>query len=85
MPYLNAQIPVVDKQGVVTLAFLRFLNALAPMVPTTVDRLPTAAVIGQLASVTDSTTNTWGATATGGGALVALVWWNGANWTVIGH
>ena len=84
MAYLNAQVPVVDKQGVLTLVFLRFLQGLGPARVTTVARLPAAPVVGQIASVTDSTTATWGATVAGGGANTVLAWWNGTNWTVIG-
>jgi len=39
-------------------------------------------VEGLLIPVTDSTTNTWGAIITGGGALHVLAYYNGTNWTV---
>lgn len=39
---------------------------------------------GTQASVTDSSTNTWGATVTGGGALHVLTYCDGTNWTVAG-
>jgi len=39
---------------------------------------------GQLAVVSDSTTATWGATITGGGANVVLAFCNGTNWKVAG-
>jgi hypothetical protein len=45
--------------------------------------LPTA-VEGMLVAVTDSTTTTWGATITGGGANHVLAYYNGSNWTVAG-
>lgn len=45
---------------------------------------PTTGNRGTLSVVTDSTTNTWGATITGGGANVVLAWSNGTAWTVIG-
>ena len=35
-------------------------------------------------TVTDSNTNTLGATVAGGGANTVRVWYNGTNWTVIG-
>jgi len=46
--------------------------------------LPTSPVIGQLASVSDGTSNTWGAVQSGGGIHQTLVWYNGSAWTVIG-
>lgn len=48
--------------------------------------LPAAAAgnKGMIAAVTDSSTATWGATITGGGANNVLAWSNGSNWTVIG-
>ena len=39
---------------------------------------------GYIAAISDSTTNTWGATVTGGGALYAMATCNGVNWTVMG-
>ena len=39
---------------------------------------------GETATVTDSTTNTWGATITGSGSDVVLAFCDGANWTVAG-
>jgi hypothetical protein len=32
--------------------------------------------------VTDSSTNTWGATISGGGSNHVLAYYNGSNWTV---
>lgn len=37
---------------------------------------------GMLCSITDSSTDVWGATVTGGGALHVLARYNGTNWTV---
>lgn len=46
---------------------------------------PSASAAGrQLAVITDSNTNTWGANVAGGGSFTVLAWWNGTNWTVIG-
>jgi hypothetical protein len=49
--------------------------------------LPLNPQVGALATISDSTTSTWGAviasTSPAPGATV-LAWWNGANWTVIG-
>lgn len=43
------------------------------------------AFLGQLAIITDSTVNTWGAAVTvGGGAFTVLCWFNGTQFTVIG-
>jgi len=49
----------------------------------TVAGLPTPST-GMMARVTDATTPIVGSTVVGGGAAAALVWYNGANWTVIG-
>ena len=46
--------------------------------------LPASPVAGMEATVTDSTTTTWGATITGGGSNIVRAWYNGTNWTVIG-
>lgn len=40
--------------------------------------------IGEVQSVTDATAPAIGSTVASGGSAKALVWWNGANWTVIG-
>jgi hypothetical protein len=49
----------------------------------TVAGLPTPST-GMMARVTDATMPIVGSTVVGGGAAAALVWYNGANWTVIG-
>ena len=46
--------------------------------------VPATPVEGMLVAVTDSTTATWGATITGGGANHVLAYYNGTNWTVAG-
>lgn len=46
--------------------------------------LPGAPSAGMVCAITDCNTTTWGATAAGGGANYALVFYNGANWKVIG-
>jgi hypothetical protein len=46
--------------------------------------LPASPVAGMMATVTDSTTTTWGATITGTGANTVLAFYNGSNWTVAG-
>lgn len=51
--------------------------------PKTIANLPTPAN-GMVAAVTDALAPVAGATVASGGAAKALVWYNGANWTVIG-
>lgn len=46
--------------------------------------LPASPVAGMHATVTDSTTNVWGATITGGGANTVSAFYNGSAWTVEG-
>ena len=49
------------------------------------NQLPAAASsLGVVGYVTDATTPAVGSTVVGGGAAVAMVWSNGANWTVTG-
>jgi hypothetical protein len=50
----------------------------------TVATLPGTPVVGMIARVTNADSPSVGATVVGGGAAAALVWYNGANWTVIG-
>jgi predicted GH43/DUF377 family glycosyl hydrolase len=52
--------------------------------PTTFSSLPacSSTTQGAMRSITDSTTNTWGATIAGGGSDVVLAFCDGANWTV---
>jgi hypothetical protein len=50
----------------------------------TVATLPGTPVAGMIARVTDATAPAVGSTVAGGGAAAALVWYNGANWSVIG-
>lgn len=47
--------------------------------------LPTSPAIGAMAYVVDGAgALAWGANISGGGSSKYLVWWNGANWTVVG-
>ena len=46
--------------------------------------LPAVPIEGMQYTVTDSNTNTWGATIAGGGANRVLAYYNGTNWTVAG-
>lgn len=58
-------------------------SAIRIVQPLTVATLPTPST-GMMARVTDATAPVIGATVAGSGAAQALVWYNGANWTVIG-
>jgi hypothetical protein len=61
------------------------VNSVAEVaVSSTVAGLPATPAVGMLTRVTDATAPAVGSTVTGGGAAAALVWWNGAAWTVIG-
>ena len=44
----------------------------------------TSPAVGTQQMFTDSTTQTWGATISGGGSYPALGLWDGSNWTVVG-
>jgi hypothetical protein len=44
--------------------------------------LPSLPTVGMICSISDSTVNSWGATANGGGSNKVLVWYNGTNWKV---
>lgn len=46
--------------------------------------LPAVPIEGMQYTVTDSNTNTWGATIAAGGANRVLAYYNGTNWTVVG-
>jgi len=50
--------------------------------PVTVANLPASPTEGMRQAVTDSTTNTFGATVTGGGSFHVEAYYNGTNWTV---
>jgi hypothetical protein len=61
------------------------VNSVAEVVVSSiVAGLPAAPVVGMLTRVTDATAPAVGSTVAGGGAAAALVWYNGANWSVIG-
>jgi hypothetical protein len=68
-------------------AFPAGVNTLASvleLVPKLFRQLPSKAMEGMLASVIDSTTNTWGATIAGGGGFHVLAYYDGNAWTVAG-
>lgn len=73
---------VEDNSGTVT-AFIGPHNELF-LKPVAYSGLPGAPSFGTIAAVSDSTTNTWGATISGGGSDKVLAFYNGSNWTVIG-
>ena len=51
----------------------------------TVATLPSGPAIGNMAVVTDGTSGlAWGAAVTGGHSTTYVVWWNGAQWSVMG-
>jgi hypothetical protein len=52
------------------------------LTPVVFDEVPDAA-LGQLATISDSTTNTPGAVVAGGGAFSVLAWYNGTAWKVV--
>lgn len=58
----------------------------ADFIPTEVAfaSLPGSPVAGEIANVSDSNANTWGATVAGSGSNHVQVRWNGSNWTVVG-
>lgn len=57
---------------------------LAMTSPVATADLPASPKLGYVALVNDATTPAVGAALTGGAAANALVWYNGAGWTVIG-
>lgn len=46
--------------------------------------LPADALPGWQAYITDCSTAVWGAAASGGGTIHALLWFNGTSWHVLG-
>ncbi len=54
------------------------------LIPGNFDDVPASPTHGMIAAIDDSTTDTWGATITGGGSKKVLGFYNGTNWTVIG-
>ena len=75
---MELQTDAITRLAIDTVGSIQVATAL------TVATLPAAPVVGMVARVTDATAPVMGATVVGGGAAAALVWYNGANWTVIG-
>jgi len=68
---------------VVTAAgLLQYAARLSPEV--TFANRPTSPPVGAVANISDSNTNTFGATVAGSGSNHVLARWNGTNWTVCG-
>lgn len=92
LPYANVSIPqqavpLTQKSG--DTMRIEWYNPIAQgsmvnvLKPRTFASLATPPAI-PLAVVSDSTTATWGAIISGGGALPVLAFWNGSHWTVAG-
>lgn len=73
---------VDELQQLVASLRVAFAGLASPEV--TVSALPGSPVAGDVANVSNSTTNTWGATVAGGGSFHVAVRWNGTVWTVTG-
>ena len=81
--FYSVQSGVSVKQTAATLSSFFGLPGQAPG-PYTVATLPAGAG-GQLAFVTDGASGqAWASIISGGGSARYLVWFNGANWTVVG-
>jgi hypothetical protein len=77
--------PVVGAtSGASSVATLSFQNGGPGAGTTTFANLPSNPGEGATANITDSTTNAWGAAASGGGVNHVSVRYNGSNWTVTG-
>jgi hypothetical protein len=57
---------------------------ITPNQHTLAELMAVAATVGNLGTISDSTTNTPGAVISGGGTFNVLARWNGTNWIVIG-
>jgi hypothetical protein len=81
---------IIANQRLLTQAINALARALTnatcmKVTPVTFANLPASPTQGMIGCVTDSTVTAWGSTVAGGGANQALVWYNGARWTVIGQ
>ncbi len=56
----------------------------AALTQITFSELPSSPTTGLIVSISDSNTETWGATVSDGGSYSILAWYNGTNWTVLG-
>lgn len=68
--------------GIVTPFTIGDVQAFDFMYPLLFAALPSPPVTGMLATITDSTTITWGATITGSGSNTVLAFFDGTVWTV---
>jgi hypothetical protein len=75
-----------DPWGVYEVAGKNYFGGTVRVLPVTFATLPTctSGIEGTQSPVTDSTTNTWGATITGSGSDHVLGYCDGTNWTVMG-
>jgi hypothetical protein len=80
----NSNVAEIGTQagGTGTLRSLRLLGTAINIVPVATASLPTCTE-GSIKPVTDSNTNTWGATIAGGGSNHVLAYCDGTNWTVM--
>ena len=76
--YGGATIAAFDPAGNLTLSQLLTLTGRA------VAALPASPVLGQIACVNNALAPVAGSAVVGGGSAKALVWWNGAQWSVFG-
>ena len=82
----NAGTPPVDPWGIYVTAGKSYFGSMVQFAAAAFSTLPscTSGVKGNVASITDSTTSTWGATITGSGATSVLGYCDGSHWTVAG-
>jgi hypothetical protein len=77
-------VPLEIRTNNVARVRLDTVGSLRLLIDLTVATLPSSPLVGMMARVTDADSPTVGSTVVGSGAAAALVWYNGANWTVIG-
>lgn len=81
----NSQLVVQALQNIaqaINAAVMEISGVLPDVDVSTFANLPSSPAEGMLRGVSDSNTNTWGATVAGGGSNHVLVYYNGTNWTV---
>lgn len=86
--YWNASDPALEGKAFAR-PFSRWIQTVGQYlgwygIEVTFAKVPAHPLIGQLVNISDSNTNTWGATVAGGGTDRVLARWNGTNWTVVG-
>jgi len=94
LPHVN-EAWIDPETGMPTQVFYQFMAATFPtgvdvlgsilqLSPKLFRQLPAHPLEGMIGSVTDSTTNTWGAQIAGGGHFHVLAYYDGKMWTVAG-